>query len=140
MQPRVAANSHEELAPSICRLYCHVGLRLRDSLDARIAKCRCLINALIGQVAPGALRSLFGCGDYSEENANMSVYGDAILPGDDIGLGWSGPPKGGGQAHSVEVTASTLYEGSGPPLAGRREGWRRFACMNGWRASSSPSG
>ncbi len=61
-------------------------------------------------------------------------YGDAILPGDDTGFGWGGPPKYGGQAHSVEVTASTLYEAVALPVAGRRESWRRFAGMNGWRA------
>ena len=55
------------------------------------------------------------------------VYGDAILPGDDTGFGWSGPPKGGGQAHSVEVTASTLYEVVAVPwragVVGGEEGW-----------------
>jgi hypothetical protein len=60
-------------------------------------------TALIGQAAPDALRSLFGYGDYSEEKANMifCVYGDAILPGDDIGFGWSGAYGGGYGEHVV---------------------------------------
>ena len=67
--------------------------------------------------------AVFACG---EEKANMifCVYGDAILPGDDTGFGWGGPPIDGGQAHTVEVTASTLYEAVALP-------WRAGAGVGG---------